>query len=1067
MSESASFGISNCIADKVILLASSTETVIQATLDSMRPPQGSKDLHSDWLFPSGLCATTPTEDLQTNLKKRFKNEDTLYKTCEWFFETREYSAAVESEKPSALWIRGPTGCGKSVQASVIIDRLRERGPDRETPIVLYFYCHSHPESTTSMILVRALLAQSIQFAIPEVLREIDSFHAQNTVLREKDRQLERGLWDLLFRVISSLDKKLFVIVDGIDECIGTAGQPAERLISLIARAPAARRSSLILLSSFDATPVFESEFTKSLQDKNPLHLDQLHMTPQLLAKDLEEYVRHRVNDVHSPLHRKPQKTRDDVFRRICERANGIILYANLALEELKGDKISSVSAIRTTLDKLPDGLYDIYDRNLDVPRNAIKGAEAFCWVFASNRPLTWHELKSGLAIVNFEFSEDDLIEDSCELFIQHSCGQLMEAFGEQNDRIQFIHPNVQRFLASPTRVGLPEEDLGISKAHATIACKLLACLGYEDLPTFSPSERSQYRQIVDTYSEKPGRGLLPYAVFNWYRHLRDSDKSTDSELEDQLSGFLTSPASIGWLKCAMVMSYSAKDGINSIQFATDVIDSLERWMSSRSWGADRALETNVRKWIRDFHSLMLDWGALLERHPFWIHFIHYQFLPEGNQFRRIIEKDSTGNVVGFEPRRLCAKSSERASWPDRCFTIDSDRNFAYVFDNNFLQCYHVQTGLLAAEMEIPMPEEDFPGHFSVRFKRGILCPQKRFLGMIFENVDLEQMTPDSIAMRIRQGLHISFNANSDRPAWILENEANPDETTVMADTLGAPRTKLVVYLVQLDYAGNTRTSLFSPPFWTESPLVATSSQRIRWELDDLNTLAFSPDSMYLALPNGVLNLTNGKLEQNWAYGLDSKLRSSKISADFKTWAAIRNRNLIELRSMHKVLNHILLERVQISGTNHLLTISSQGRFLLILKVHDFEDSSMQKSIVPVGRFLPQQGTIGIFDCTNESWTPLLVLQPPSSQRLAPWALANSSFGPSFSPEVQERDRTNQVLVEVPAAWKVTPQVRQRMEVTECAAQNRARILVFESEKFNDGFGAYPTLILAIPLQDAR
>ena len=991
----------------------------------------------------------------------------MYKTCEWFFQTEQFSNLSEAEKPSILWIKGPTGCGKSVQASVIIDRLQEKDSSDKASIVLYFYCHSHPESTTSMMLVRGLLAQSIEFAKPDVLREIDSFHAQNIALKERDRQLERELWDLLSRVISSFDEKLFVIVDGVDECIGTSGQPAERLISLIARSSGVKKPSLLLFSSFDGATVFESEVVKPLLDRNTIRVEQLQMTPQLMEEDLKEFVKCRINDTHSPLRRKPQKTRDDIFRRICERANGIILYANLALEELKGDKISSVSAIQKTLDKLPDGLYEIYERNLHVPRNAIKGAEAFCWLFASNRPLTWHELKSGLAIVEFEFSEDDLVEDSCELFIQHSCGQLVEAFGEQKDKIRFIHPNVPKFLANSVHGTNLEDDLGISKAQVTVACKLLACLKYKDLPTFYPFDGSQPQKVVETYSQKPGRGLLSYAVFNWYRHLCDSDKSTNSELEEQLSGFLMSPASINWLKCAMVLSYFARDGTNSIHFATDVIDCLERWMRQRSWGEALSLETNVRQWIRDFQALMLDWGALLERHPFWIHFIHYQFLPEDNLLRQIIERDSTESVITFESEPFLTKSSEKASWPQRCFAIDPDRDFAYVLDENFLQCYHMQTDLLTAEIEMPMPEQNVVDYCALSFKKGVLCPQKRFLALLFEAVDLEQLDETSITSGVRGGLEISFNTKSDRPAWILENEANHDETTRMAESLGVPKIRFFAYLVELEYSGTTRTSLFGLPNWTETPFIATSSQRIKWEVDDTDTLAFSPDSLRLALPNGILNLMNGKFERSWSYGLDHKLRGPKIPADFKLWAAIRNRNMIELRSLQQELNDSLLRRIQVLGSNHLLAISNKGRFILILKVHDFHEPQMRKTLVHSEQLLPQQGTIGVFDCSKEIWIPLLVLQPPFSQRLAPWQVARCSFEPRFCSEAQEGDQVNQILIQIPPAWKVAPEVRRRTELTECANPKHHRILVFESEKFSDGFGTYPSLKLAIPLQDTR
>ena len=194
-------------------------------------------------------------------------------------------------------------------------------------------------------------------------------------------------------------------------------------------------------------------------------------------------------------------------------------------------------------------------------------------------PLSWHELQSALAIGESGYDEGEIIDDSCEAFIEYSCGQLIESYGD-SERLRFIHPTVKDFLDE--NLG-PGNELGTPKAHSMVANKLLTFLEYPDLPFFSSSDiEENSEEIVRAYSSQCGRGLYSYATYNWYGHLKECDKGKDVKLEQHVLKFLMSPAIIRWLKSSIIIAHATGYGpTDSVSLTADVIHSLQTWMMGR------------------------------------------------------------------------------------------------------------------------------------------------------------------------------------------------------------------------------------------------------------------------------------------------------------------------------------------------------------------------------------------------------------------------------------------------------------------------------------------------------
>jgi hypothetical protein len=114
----------------------------------------------------------------------------------------------------------------------------------------------------------------------------------------------------------------------------------------------------------------------------------------------------------------------------------------------------------------------------------------------------------------------------------------------------------------------------------------------------------------------------------------------------------------------------------------------------------------------------------------------------------------------------------------------------------------------------------------------------------------------------------------------------------------------------------------------------------------------------------------------------------------------------------------------------------------------------------------QQGSIGIWDCHEQYWTPLLLLDPPSSRKRAPWNLSRYIFSPRFSPEAEEQNETNRVLMYVPPRWKLASNIGNVRNVKSFDAKE-AHLLLFEAKRSASSarrFGKSPNLKMQLPLR---
>ena len=331
--------------------------------------------------------------------------------------------------------------------------------------------------------------------------------------------------------------------------------------------------------------------------------------------------------------------------------------------------------------------------------------------------------------------------------------------------------------------------------------------------------------------------------------------------------------------------------------------------------------------------------------------------------------DGDESVVQFHPRRVLTKSSQIATWPDHFFATDMKRDLAFTYYDKFISCYHMQTGLLTAEINIPFPKH----RGSLVLRKGVLCSQRKYIAAIFE---VKSEWNDPVKDAIRSGLQLV--PEDDGFALKLENPATSSFNTWMAYmSFGIDELEFVVCLLQLNHGGPARSHLFSLPTWATNPVLVTGKQSLRWELDDVDALTFSSDSNSLVTPFGIYDLENGGKVDPWSFARKLISKSGKTTESIDVFNTITQieiggkESAIGFRGIHWETAENKFSEMIIPGIGHLLATSNRGRYLLVLRVQTVVPSKSRRLKPSSG----QQGSIEIYDCTEKSWTSLLSSGP--------------------------------------------------------------------------------------------
>lgn len=159
-----------------------------------------------WLSDSLI--TDKQQQLRSKVEKFNKDSG------KWLLGSDEYTSWLKSPG-SFLWLRGASGCGKSMLCSTVVNNLVELAAGNSNMIVAYWYFdNADPQTQNLQRLVRLVLRRISAKAtpFPEPVRDLAEEHETAGSIPGSG-----ALIKTLKDTVADLDEEVFLVLDAIDE----------------------------------------------------------------------------------------------------------------------------------------------------------------------------------------------------------------------------------------------------------------------------------------------------------------------------------------------------------------------------------------------------------------------------------------------------------------------------------------------------------------------------------------------------------------------------------------------------------------------------------------------------------------------------------------------------------------------------------------------------------------------------------------------------------------------------------------------------------------------------------
>ena len=262
-------------------------------------------------------------------------------TGQWLFNTPEFTSWRYGDSKT-LWCTGIPGAGKTILASIVIDRLEQELMSNTKDGLAYVYCSYQNPEHTSLNLFTSILQQLAQRQpiLPQRIKDLYTRHAA------------KGTKPVLEDIIAELQaidlSKIFIVVDALDECALDKGTRTSFLEAM----PKSRDQFHLLITSRTTINVFDYLPTA------------VYVTIDAKDADVARYLKNRIMG-----ERRLQRIiagdadlEETIIKTILQNAKGMFLLARLHFDSLA--KKHNRRDIRLALDGLPRELYDTYDEAL-------------------------------------------------------------------------------------------------------------------------------------------------------------------------------------------------------------------------------------------------------------------------------------------------------------------------------------------------------------------------------------------------------------------------------------------------------------------------------------------------------------------------------------------------------------------------------------------------------------------------------------------------------------------------------------------------------------------------------
>ncbi|KAL8686524.1 MAG: hypothetical protein Q9224_005422, partial [Gallowayella concinna] len=467
-------------------------------------PQASTQIQTirNWLQPSdrNLQKLLTEDEAAVSRREEF--------TCEWF---QSHLLAFSRSHDKVLSLQGSAGCGKSVLAGWIVERL-QRPLGKKGYDTISCKIESDVALEDPSTVARRLLLQLLEKNVGNKTFFRSLVEAHQATSSKDSKSAERSLWRCIDTALDQYrgNDYLMIVIDGLDELEGgqhPTTEVANHITSLASK-----------YSNVQAIMCSRGSVAKSGQGKTRnfvITSDRNHDDLRLVIdKSLGGCKHFDHQDEHA---------RENIVEHLLHAAKGSFLWAILTAFILKRE--SSHDGFNKVLKTLSESseadVGDLIVRltsTIDLSRPDIH--LPLSWMLVTNRPLTFTEMQ---LLLKVDLAKKISMERETNT-ISEILATLRPFVSRANGFVRFRHSIIRQYMLSLQQDGKKLKNRRDAQADITMRllayCRLHLAKSYD--PTFEMLNQSEADDLFAKY------GLLEYATVHWLDHFRRSTFQQDN-----------------------------------------------------------------------------------------------------------------------------------------------------------------------------------------------------------------------------------------------------------------------------------------------------------------------------------------------------------------------------------------------------------------------------------------------------------------------------------------------------------------------------------------------------------
>lgn len=363
--------------------------------------------------------------------------------CEFLLKNTQLVNWYHTSDSQQLVILGDMGCGKTVAMSFLVDELLRRNEHQlPQPKICYYYCRD--DETGKAVSIISALILSLLEQLPGLKKRFFEWYKQAQVSGIYDPAANIGkLEQFLQKLLEEVDRPVFVVIDGLDECDRAS---RNRLLQLLKTLSQKLSGFKTILS---CRP--QEEILEQLNEATWMELGYDSQRDRIIAERAVERQLSYLSTIVKAL----------VIDTLSRLAQGCAIWTKMIIGLVEVRRIREIDPMRRFLAEmpLPTRLSELYVTllsrcTLNDPENQEMAITALKLIAVTRRPLSILELAWAVALSTAQAAHRVTTVDALAKLVDHQrVIGLIHPFIARIDfrdvkkrQVRLVHQSVKEFI---------------------------------------------------------------------------------------------------------------------------------------------------------------------------------------------------------------------------------------------------------------------------------------------------------------------------------------------------------------------------------------------------------------------------------------------------------------------------------------------------------------------------------------------------------------------------------------------------------------------------------------------